>query len=233
LRIVERQLDKEQRKVEAERQRRERAEQDLKEKGNDAEFHEAQFYELSYRARPLQDVVAVMDKLLLLDKHSLITERCNHTHMAYRDEGLRKEPSPPFPPMGKPFIVDARTTPLSYKIVEASEFVKKFKSLYKTKAPALLDYMKDCFSEFSNSEPPAAGFERRVWSTCCKWECNAAGKCSQGLPFKKDFWNKPADVGAMPPADKLHLFAELLQGGKIENFVAKKVSGAYLKYLPD
>jgi len=219
---------------------------------------------LSYRARPLQDVVAVMDKLLLLDKHSLITERCNHTHMvkyvgeldvaymlselklkeehyeaaalwsqAYRDEGLRKEPSPPFPPMGKPFIVDARTTPLSYKIVEASEFLKKFKSLYKTKAPALLDYMKDCFSEFSNSEPPAAGFERRVWSTCCKWECNAAGKCSQGLPFKKDFWNKPADVGAMPPADKLHLFAELLQGGKIENFVAKKVSGAYLKYLPD
>jgi len=81
--------------------------------------------------------------------------------------------------------------------------------------------MKHTWSEFQNSEPPATGFEQRVWSTCTMWHCNKEGKCLNGEPFKKDFWDKPAKVAAMLPTDKLALLLELKERQAVKDALAK------------
>ena len=103
--------------------------------------------------------------------------------------------------------------------------MKAFRAQYKNKktADALLSYMRGCWDECRNSNPPAVGFEKRVWQTCCHWDCNRAGKCSLGMPFKMDWWNKPAKVAAMLPKDKLNLLLELDKGVSVKDAYTKVV----------
>lgn len=110
------------------------------------------------------------------------------------------------------------------QIDETCEFVKVFRKKYKKKADALLNYMKFCWSEFRNSQHPANGYEKRVWNTCCNSACNRAGKCSEGMPFTKDYWNKPAKTAAMLPIDKLTLLLELKQGRSIKDALTKNAA---------
>jgi len=238
----------EQVKAEAERRRREQAERELISKDEAIEENTQLFFQLASQKRPIEDMAANLDERLvkLMDKadshmvkqvgsldvnymlHVLKlneehVEDASHWAQAYRDGPMRDQATEHFRPLGRAFVVDATTEPESYKVAENSEFVQSFRSQYKNKkkADALLNYMKHTWSEFQNSEPPATGFEQRVWSTCTMWHCNKEGKCLNGEPFQKDFWDKPAKVAAMLPTDKLVLLLELKERQAVKDALAK------------